>query len=178
MEQSKKSIGELLKEIVHDPSVEVYSIVCSVVSVDESMRTIDAKPINGDAEIFDVRLQSSINSAVGVVLIPKVNSFVVVTFLNKLTGYVALCTEIDKILIDTPEITINGGKNGGLMNIEDVVKKLNSLEQKVNDLITACSSVVVTLAPSGAFPLASFFTSVTPLTPTQKADIEDPAIKH
>ncbi|CAB4128063.1 hypothetical protein UFOVP105_15 [uncultured Caudovirales phage] len=178
MENSKKNIAELLKGIVNDPSLEVYSIVCSVLSVDETERTIDAKPINGDAEIFGVRLQSSINSAVGVVSIPKVDSFVIVTFLNKLTGYVALCTEIDKILIDTPEITINGGKLGGLMNIEDVVKKLNSLEQKVNDLIVACSSVVVTLAPSGAFPLASFFTSVTPLTPTQKAEIEDPKIKH
>lgn len=178
MEQSKKSIAELLRDIVKDPSVEVYSIVCSVVSVDETARTIDAKPINGDAEIFDVRLQSSINSAVGLVTIPKVDSFVIVTFINKLTGYVALCTEIDKILIDTPEIIINGGEKGGLMNVEDVVSKLNSLEQKVNDLITACSSVVVTLAPSGAFPLASFFTSVTPLTPTQKTDIEDPKIKH
>lgn len=178
MEQSKKSIGELLKEIVNDPSVEVYSIVCSVVSVDETERTIDAKPINGDAEIFGVRLQSSINSKVGFVAIPKKDSFVVVTFLNKLTGYVALCTEIDKILIDTPEIIINGGENGGLMNIEDVVGKLNSLEQKVNDLITACSSVVVTLAPTGTFPLSTFFASVSPLTPTKKADIEDPKFKH
>jgi hypothetical protein len=178
MDQSKKSISELLKQIVHDPTIEVYSIVCSVASVDETARTIDAKPINGDAEIFDVRLQSSINSSVGFVAIPKINSFVVVTFLNKLTGYVALCTEIDKILIDTPEITINGGNNGGMVNSGDLVGKINSLEQKVNDLITACSSQIVTLAPSGAFPLASFFSSVTPLTPTQTADIEDTKFKH
>ena len=43
----------------------------------------------------------------------------------------------------------------------------------MNDLIIACSSQIVTLAPSGTFPLASFFTSVSPLVPTQQLEIEN-----
>jgi len=50
---------------------------------------------------------------------------------------------------------------------------LLDLSNKMNDLITACSSQIVTLAPSGTFPLASFFTSVTPLIPTQQLEIEN-----
>ena len=59
-------------------------------------------------------------------------------------------------------------------------KKLNNMyvENKLNDLITACSSQVVTLAPSGTFPLASFFTSVTPLIPTQQIEIENQKVKQ
>lgn len=178
MEGTKKSIRELLRDITKNPSDEIYSIVGEVINVDETKRTIDVKPANGDGEIYDVRLQSSIDQKVGFVQIPKLNSFVVVTFINNLTGYVALCTEVDKILVDCPEVIFNGGEKGGLINIEDLIGKINSLEQKVNDLISACSSVVVTLAPTGTFPLASFFTSVTPLTPTQKSDIEDEKIKH
>lgn len=177
--KSKKSIAELLKIISTDTTAEIYSVVCEVTSVNETERTIDAKPINGNAEIFDVRLQSSISSKVGFVVIPKINSFVIVTFINQQQGYVALATEIDKIFVDTEtSVIFDGGKFGGLVKVEELTKKINDLEQKINDLITACSSVIVTLAPSGTFPIASFFTSVTPLTPTQKADIENEKIKH
>ena len=83
------NIKQLLQTIVKDPTVENYSIVCSVSEVDEAERSVDVKPLNGDAEIFGVRLQSEFNSTAGFCLIPSVGSVVIVTFLNNKTGYVS-----------------------------------------------------------------------------------------
>jgi len=76
---------------------EMYSLVGKVLSVDEDKRTCDVEPINGDAVINNVRLQADLEGKSGLVLFPKEGSHVVVTFLNKQTGYVALCSEVDKI---------------------------------------------------------------------------------
>jgi hypothetical protein len=183
---NNKNIRDLLRDITNDKTAQIYSVAVKITAVDETARTCDCEPLNGDPEFFDVRLQSVISGADGFVLIPAVDSVGIVTFVNNTTGYLATCSKIDKmivksdveILIDCEDIKFNGGSNGGLIKINDLVSKLNAVEQKVNDLITACSSVVVALAPAGTFPLASFFTSVTPLTPTQTTDIENDKIKH
>lgn len=76
-------------------------------------------------------------------------------------------------------IKFNDGSFDGLVKVAAAASKISALEGKVNDLITACKSVIVTLAPSGTFPLASFFSSVNPIAPTtQKSDLENPKIKH
>lgn len=148
---------------------EVYSIVCKVLSVNISEKTCDCEPIDGKADLLDVRLMAQ--SQTGFFITPKVNSIVVVTMINGFTGYVAMFSEIS-------EIQLNGSNYDGLPQIQVMVDKYNNLEQKVNDLIIACSSQIVTLAPSGTFPLASFFASVTPLTPTTQVELENITVKH
>ena len=107
----------------------------------------------------------------GFLLIPEVNSIVVVSFLSDSSAYVSLVSKVS-------EIQLNGTNYDGLVKVQELTDKLNNLENKLNDLITACSSQVVTLAPSGTFPLASFFTSVTPLIPTQQTEIENQKVKQ
>lgn len=172
------NIKQLLQNIVKDPTVENYSIVCSVLDCDEAERSVDVQPLNGDAEIFDVRLQSEFNSTAGFCLIPSVGSVVIVTFLNNKTGYVSTFSEIAKVLINCDEITFNDGTNNGIVKIDPLVNKINALENKLNSLISACQSQVVTLAPAGAFPMAPFFSSVTPLLNTVVNDLENTKIKH
>lgn len=89
---------------------EVYSILGSVVAVDEAQRTCKVEPLNGDATIYRVRLQASPDQAVGTVHIPKVGSKCIVTWLNKETGYLALIDEVDKTIltIDGQEIELTG----------------------------------------------------------------------
>lgn len=173
-------IKKMLRQITEDKNAEIYSVVCTVESVDEAKRTADVAPINGNAEIFDVRLQSSLNGSNGACMFPVVGSVVVVTFLNNLTGYVSLFSEIDKMVLDVDnEITIDGGQNGGLVKINDLLNKLNTVENDLNNLKSLLSAWVPVPADGGASlkaVLAPYFSQT--ITPTVLVDIENDKIKH
>ena len=55
-------------------------------AVDEAARTCDVEPLNEDAPLFDIRLQSEQAANEGVVMIPAVGSWVIVTFTSKADG--------------------------------------------------------------------------------------------
>jgi hypothetical protein len=171
-------IREAIQRIVKSEE-ELYSAVAKVTAVDEEARTINIQPIDGSAEIFDVKLQANISGTTGVVQIPTINSYVVATFLSKDTAFISLFTDLDKILIDTEEVTINGGNNGGLVNINDLVSKLNAVENDLNNLKAAFSAWIPVPTDGGAAlkaALASYFAAT--LTPTVTADLEDTKITH
>jgi hypothetical protein len=163
-----KELRDALKTLTK-PNNDGYSKVCTVESVDLTKRTCYCIPINEDADITEVRLMANIDN--GFLLIPEVDSIVVVSFLSDSSAYVSLVSKVS-------EVHLNGTNYDGLVKVQELTDKLNNLENKLNDLITACSSQVVTLAPSGTFPLASYFTGVTPLTPTQQTEIENQTIKQ
>jgi hypothetical protein len=163
-----KELRDSLRKLT-TPNSNAYSKVCTVDSVDLVNLTCYCIPINDDADITEVRLMANIDN--GFLLIPEVNSIVVVSFLSDSSAYVSLVSKVS-------EIQLNGTNYDGLVRVQELTDKLNNLENKLNDLITACSSQVVTLAPSGTFPLDSFFTSVTPLIPTQQIEIENQKVKQ
>ena len=144
-------------------------IPCTVSDINTTEMTCTCTPINGDAEFFDVLLNADADK--GFTLIPANNSVVIVQQTSQATAYVSMVSKVDQIYLA-------GDANGGLVKVQDLVSKLNALENKVNSLIVACSSQVVTLAPSGVFALAPFFTSVTPLTPTQQTELENTTVQH
>ena len=158
-----KDLRDALRSLVK-PNNDGFSKVCTVDSIDLVNLICYCIPLNGDADIINVRLMANIDN--GFLLIPEVNSIVVVSFLSDSSAYVSLVSKVS-------EVNLNGKNFDGLVKVQELTDKLNALENKLNDLITACSSQVVTLAPSGTFPLASFFTSVTPLIPTQQLEIEN-----
>lgn len=96
------SIAEAIEQLAKS-NHEIYSLVGTVESIDEGKRTCDVQPSNGDALIYGVRLQAEMDRSDGIVAIPKKGSYVIVTFLNKLTGYVALTSEIDHIHVETSQ---------------------------------------------------------------------------
>jgi hypothetical protein len=161
-----KDLRDALRSLVK-PNNDGFSKVCTIDSVDLTTLTCYCVPLNDDADIINVRLMANIDN--GFLLIPEVNSIVVVSFLSDDSAYVSLVSKVS-------EVQLNGKNFDGLVKVQELTDKLNALENKVNDLITACSSKIVTLAPSGTFPLASFFTSVTPLVPTQQLEIENTTI--
>lgn len=77
-----------------------------------------------DLELSDVRLRAVVNEEEsGIVVSPKVGSMVMITDLshgNMRDWAVIMYSEIDNI-------TINGGKNNGMINIQDLTDKLNAL---------------------------------------------------
>ena len=109
---------------------EFYSKVGTVESVDEAKRTITFKPIRG-ATLEGVRLQAAISNATGLVQIPKVGSKVVVSFFSQTDAFCSAFTEVDKIIIDTELVQLNGGENDGMVLINELVTQINRIEDKL-----------------------------------------------
>lgn len=175
------NILDQIKEIVKlaFKSEKIYSEVCTIVSVNESERTCICQPIDDSAELQKVRLQAIKSQSVGLVQIPKVGSYVIVTFIDNKNSFVSVFTEIDKILIDTDLVQFNGGTFDGIVKINDLVTKLNNLENDINDLKTAFSSWVTVPNDGGAALKAITATwYAATLTPTVKNDLEDTKITH
>jgi len=107
---SKDKISEAIK-LMAKTTDEVYSIVCTVKSVDTTKNTCECEPIDGRADLIGVRLQAE--STKGFLLVPEINSVVVVTMINGFTGYVAMFSDVS-------EIQLNGKNYNGLIQINDL----------------------------------------------------------
>lgn len=177
------TIKEIIEQVAKGDD-ELYSIVATVDEVDESARTCTCTPINDGAQLFNVTLQAARSASTGFVQIPTVKSQVVVTFLSKDTAFVSLCVEVDKVLLNCDEITINNGDNGGLIVIQSLVDRLNTIEGKHNDLVTALGTrTFITTATVSASAVVGVITA-SPLVnvniapTTQKSDIENDKVTH
>ena len=121
------NIREAIIKIVEDgQNFEIYSKVCKVVSVDKYLNTCDVDPLDGDAGLLDVKLTATEGNQAGFIVCPEIDSSVIVTFLDKDTAFVSMCTEVK-------EVVFNGGVNGGLINIDTLILELN----KNNAILTA-----------------------------------------
>ncbi|MCF8219389.1 MAG: hypothetical protein K9J21_10465 [Bacteroidales bacterium] len=100
------------------------------------------------------------------------------------------CNAWDKILIQagslklemnagSGEVVLNEGKNGGLININDMVAKINAIESDLNNLKTLFKSWPVTTGDGGTAlktALGAWYAKT--LTKTTKSMIEDDKVKH
>jgi hypothetical protein len=184
MEKSKQNIPQMLREIVKDRN-EIYSVVGKVISLNENERSCDVEPLNGDADLFGVRLQADLSASTGAVVIPKIDSHVIVTFLNNSTGFVSVCTDVDKIHVECDSITFNGGSNDGMVLINELVGKINRLEDAHNAHVNAFNSHIhVTSATTGTGGPIGVITppnqpSTELITPnTTVSDLENTKIKQ
>ena len=178
-----------LREVIQmlaDKGQEIYSQAAEVIAVDTAARTIDVTPLNGDPDVFAVRMQATPSLAAGVVMVPALNSAVVITWLSKTRAYLALCSEVDEIIIsggtstiDLDQLDFNGGANGGLINITPLVNKINTLESDLNTIKAIFTGWVPVPNDGGAvLKTATATWAGQTLTPTTTADIEDELIKH
>jgi exosome complex RNA-binding protein Csl4 len=129
---------------------EVYSIVGEVTKVDKKRRVVNVQPLNGDAEILGVKLQSNESDTEGLVIFPQKGSNVVVTFLNKNTGYVAMVSSVEmveyiaqnlKISLDTEGVHVE--RNGA--DLKKIVDTLVEHTDTVYDFLIKLKIVT----PSG-----------------------------
>jgi len=164
------SIKEAIRELVKTDDV-LYSVLCTVKSVDTTNNICDCEPIDGSADLLEVRLMAQNDT--GFLIIPKTDSVVVVTMINKYTGYVAMFSEVEKIYL-------NGDNYDGLVKIGDLVDKLNNLENKVNSIINTYNThthpYVNVSTPATTSPSTSLVTGT--LTPTQQTELENTTVVH
>ena len=176
MSELRTEMKEFVKGVLQEE--EIYSVVGTVEKVDESKRTCTVKPSDDSPDLFNVRLQSFESNDNGLVLIPKKDSKVIVTFMNNSIGFVSMCSELEKVLLDCDEVTINGGDNDGLVIVGELTKKINALENKLNSLITNYKTHVhpVSGSTAGAITPPPPITNISPTT--QQSDIENTKVKH
>lgn len=173
------SIQESIKKLA-DKGDEVYSVAAKVKEVNESERTCDVEPLDGSADIFGVRLQPVLSDDKGICIFPKAGSTVLVTFINKNTGYIALCSDVEKVVgkignfeyqqdEDGFEGIFNAQKirfNGESLKVDgflEVISGANGLKSALDELLdTLMSAVITTPSGPGAFDPA-FITAVTAL---------------
>lgn len=148
-----------------------------VLSVDEQKNTCVVSPINGDADLTDIRLIAETDKT-GNINIPKEQSIVGVILESKDDGWVAFYSEIAKMKIECEDIEYNGGTNDGIVKINPLVEKINAIENKVNAFVQAFTTWIPIPGDGGA-ALKTLVASIAQITPiTGKSDLEDTKIKH
>lgn len=194
-----QNLRNIIRQLAQ-PDGETVALVCTVDAVDKSARTVDCSPINEGAPLLGVNLQANQGADFGLCLFPEIGSFVVVGFIADGSAGVVLLTEkiesaeiviadtsavmdADGVRIDVGDIsahldknavTFNGGDLGGLVKVEDLTKRLNLIENDINNLKSVFSSWAVTAQDGGAAlktAAVSWFGSQ--LTTTKRGDYEN-----
>ena len=138
---------------------------------------IDCEVISDGTVIEDVRLTADFNensTTAGLILVPKLNSIVIVSFLADTEAYLSMVSEVDYVYL-------NANTYGGVVKIQPLVDKINALENLVNDLASKYNShthiLTLTMGTGTAAPTTSLETStIAPIT--QKSDLENTTVKH
>lgn len=132
-------IGQAIKTL-SQTDAEIYSVVGKVTAVDESARTCDVEPLNGDAMLYDIRLQAEQSTTDGVVLIPEKGSWVIVTFTSKADGYVAERSRVEKILWGIGQNKLEYTADG-----LHVANSATDLKTELSDLFDTLDGLLTTL---------------------------------
>ena len=185
-----EQIRESLKTFV---KTSASTLIGTVKTVDEQNVTISVDLSNSDDEaehflLDDVRLRATENGALGFYAIPKIGSKVFISRIGSSDEFVAVAfSEVDKVRIqnenrkfevNTQTIVFNDNALGSFMpDINNLVDKINQLEQHVNDLKTVLKNWVPKPQDGGAsLKTASATWANDAITETTVNDIKDATI--
>ena len=183
------NIRDLVRQLAATPSSGAGSmILCRVDSVDTEARTVDAQPLDESAPILGVNLQANQSSEVGVVMFPRQDSYVIVGMLGMCQAVVVACDDVERVRVDVGEMSVdvsedgivmNGGELGGMVNVQGLTDRLNTIENDINNLREAIKSAPIGSMDGGAAfkgGLASW--AGQPLSLSTNDDYEDNNVKH
>lgn len=196
---------QTISGVANDDKVNL--ILANVDSVDEAKRTCVVTSLNGKGQttIENVQLMADVED--GILLIPSVDSTVIVSYSTYNQPYISLFSKLEKVLLVAGEnnasvqidedgllleiadtkllisdglTQFNDGSLGGLVKVINLTQKLNNLENKVNSLLSAYNAHTHILTLSTGTGTAAPTTSSVPgtLTPTQRGDIENEKVKQ
>lgn len=172
-------IKRKLEEIAGSAAEGTALFTAEVKSVEGETCTV----IVGGLEVPDVLLTPADEGADGkLVITPRQGSMVTVADLSggELRRLAVVhWGEVEKIACTCDSVEFNGGDLGGLVKIEKLTEKINTIERDLNKLKEVFSEWI-TVAQDGGAALktaAADWASQT-LTETQTGDYEDTKIKH
>lgn len=192
-------LDEAIQHLAKTKDVSFFkSELCTVLSVtvNSNKKVISCESINSDSVFSEVDLSAEDND--GFIMSPKVGSNVIIGFSSKVDPFVMMFSEIDKVILtagnsevymDTSVIKMNGGDNGGMTKIDVLVNKLNTLENDMNALVLNINAIVTAFnahthnvtavgSPTGPVIGPATPSTVAPIIPTVKLEIENTKVKH
>ena len=177
----KNDVRESIQKIAGTFNKEVVSItVCTVQAVSESNRTCDCVPTTGEGTTLIPGVLLSAEANDGILLLPTVGSTVIVAFTSRMTAFVLMTSDIDKVIVQAANLVqFNDGSLGGMTNVGALTTKLNNIENLVNDLMAKYNlhTHIVTAFGTPSSPAAP--SEVGPyLTLTTRANIENTTVTH
>lgn len=157
------------------------SKVCKVIAISadtvEGLMICDCQPLDGGAIIEDVKLCAEFTDSsvgTGFLLIPKLNSNVIVSFKADADAFVSMVSEVDFIYL-------NGNDKGGLININDLITQYNAKLTALKTAISASLAIIDTqllaLSQAGG-SAAAFNTAAALITGLNKITLENKTIQH
>lgn len=167
-----------------------FILQATVQSVDVAKRTCNVKTVTGSSEIqiADVLLMTGVED--GFLLVPAVDSNVIICFSKYHEPYVALFSKIDRLYsvvgnstmdITTDVTKFNDGSFGGMVKVEALVQKINNIENLLNELITkfnAHTHILTLSAGTGTAAPTVTSESGTIEPVTSKSDLENTKVTH
>lgn len=100
----RADIRGAIRELARDNDDTGQLQICVVTAVNGN-HTIDAQPVTGEAEIYDVKIQSSTIDE-GVLLTPDIGSYVIVGMISNESGYVVSRDVIRDIMIKVQGVDV------------------------------------------------------------------------
>jgi hypothetical protein len=164
-----EKIIDAVKRIGRADEGDIFT--AKVISIDQAAGTMEVE--HDGLTYYDVRLRAVADGGDGFVIIPKKNTLISVGVLEKNRRYVMLnCSAVDKIVI-------HGGKNDGLVKVNELVQKINALEKDLNSLKSLITNWIPAAGDGGAAlktTLASWMAQN--ITLTSKNDLENKNVTH
>lgn len=176
------TIKESIERIIKD-NMRMQVVVGKVKSVDEDEMVCDID-LETSPDLLDVRLRAVIDkSDTGVLVYPKKDSRVLVGLIENKPQSAFICgySEVEKIRLITEDIELAGDQFGGLIKIDDLVTKINGIEDALNDLAMDFDTHTHNSPPAPTNPVVTtppIIPSGVVLVNTQKSEIENDKVKH
>jgi hypothetical protein len=167
----KSKIIDALGEFVERKSDTKEPILCTVKTVDNAAKTCYCEPVGDFADIQNVKL--SPNKAIdGIIVFPKVNSKVYVSFTPDGSAYVSMFSEYDSY-------HIGGQSYGGIPKAGDTATRFNNIENEVQALKNVFAAWTPAANDGGAaLKTAASFWFAGAVSTTTQAMIESTKTKH
>lgn len=107
--------------------------------------------------------------------VPVINSKCLVTFRdgNRALPQIVDFDQVDKLYIKTNLTQFNDGDKGGLVLVNDLVTRMNLIENQQNTILQTLKGITIASTP---FPFAPVFAAINNLQPTTAGEIENPLI--
>lgn len=182
IEESESEIGEVFEKAVKTICRYLQIVDGMVGAVDKTAFTCDVTVGDsfGTTTYHDVTLRVLKGSQASFIEIPKVGSACTIYWMDGNLGRpkMFMVDQTDELLVNCPQVTFNGGDLGGMVKLLDTVQRFNNIENLLNaffDLFNLHTHNVTAVgSPSGP----SLAQQGNKLTPTQRTDIENTAIKQ
>lgn len=167
----------------------------TVRTVNKEDKTCIVDSVDGTQDIDGLKVRLSLEICDGNTDYPEEGSTITIAFTDFTEPYMVSATwltEKDVTVgdqcwnIKDKKQYFNSEKYGGIPIVKDpdnsnagLLKKINQLEDLVNNILTTLKSTIIPLAPSGTYPFAPLYTSYTNIAPvTSEKDISNPSVFH